>query len=226
MNKQRNYIEEILSIRGRNLPQAERIEQLTSRVDNLWYALHHVEGNIPDNAPIKSELLKYFPIGLVACIEGYFRLVYKGLIDHGPPYRDNVINFKDLKLTMDSVLAIHSQTISLGEFVAHLLPGNNLDDINRNMSVLMDEDFLERLKRTPIPAEGKEAKNMSEAEIEDFVFSGVKRLFELRHIHCHELATSGVVKGESIEGCAVAALALAHFTELLIRELLGENPAA
>lgn len=91
------------------------------------------------------ELSRYFPIALVSCIEGYFRLVFADLINHGAPYKDNAAKF-EIKFTIDTAVSLERHSVTLGEFVAHLLPLNNLDDIESNMTTLIGESFLKLFK--------------------------------------------------------------------------------
>ena len=60
----------------------------------------------------------------------------------GGPYAANIVGFKDLKITVEDVLAIHSRRVSIGDYVSHLLPLNGVSDINACLSTLIGEDFL------------------------------------------------------------------------------------
>jgi hypothetical protein len=222
MSKNRNYIAEIISKRARLIPETNRVKQVTSRTLLLGEAFNHVK-LVKDDLDYKSELLKYFPIGTVACIESYFRLVYRDLIDFGPPFSARVIEFKDLKFSVETVIAIHTErAISLGEFISHLLPTNNLDDINKNMSLLIGDDFLWRLT-----AKIKNTYALSEPidgeDIEPYVYNGLKRLYELRHIFCHELGTTQPLDVNTAEHCLLAGLFLIMETEELLKEFLPKG---
>jgi hypothetical protein len=221
MSKNRNYVAEIIAKRVRLLPERDRVKQVSSRTLLLGQAFNHVK-QIDDSAGYKPELLKYFPIGTVACIETYFRIVYRDLIDFGPPFSDRLIEFKDIKFTVDTVLAIHSKhAISLGEFISHLLPTNNLDDINRSMSQLIGEDFLARFSaKIKVAYDIEEFDNFN---IEAFIFGNLKDLYELRHIFCHELGTTEILDVITIEDCLLAGFSLISETEEILRELIPQD---
>jgi uncharacterized protein YecT (DUF1311 family) len=144
-----------------------------------------------------SELLKYIPIGAVACIEGYFRRIIANLIDRGGPYAENAMGFEDVlrgSLDLRGLLAVQQDTLSAGEFIAHLLPISSLEDIGGHMGVLLNAGFLNSLRGhitlNPVasPAKSEEVAGDPErqADLAGLVFATVKESFRQRHIFCHE----------------------------------------
>src|SRR5437867_9272769 len=93
--------------------------------------------------------MKYCPVGYIACVEGYFRLLVADLINLGEQYRARIVEFKDIKFGSDCVLAIHDRKVTLGDFVADFLPMNRVSDINHAMSTLIGQDFLSVWKALP-----------------------------------------------------------------------------
>jgi uncharacterized protein YecT (DUF1311 family) len=183
----RNYVEEILSVRLRNETNP-RWGAATLRLLELDVALQKL-GELP------AGVSKYFPIGIVAVMEAYFRAAIRELVDHGPPYSENAAKFeKDRGLSLDFsiVLAIQGRKITLGELVAHLVPLKSLEDIDRNMSTVLQTSFLDALKGTEdrwaIEVEGAARKPILQNPEE--IFDDVKKTFRLRHIYCHEIADS------------------------------------
>src|SRR5258708_39561386 len=85
------------------------------------------------DVPFRSEIAKYIPIGTDACLEGYFRLVFRDLIDHGAPFRDNVSKFKEINIGIDHAPALPSKRVTSGDFLAHLFPASNLSDLTDSM---------------------------------------------------------------------------------------------
>lgn len=134
----------------------------------------------------EEELFNYFPIRCIACIEGYMRLVYSYLVDYGHPFRENAKKF-DIKFGLDTAISLDSKSIPLGDFVAHLLPGSSFDDINKNMSTLIGEDFIklcwEMFLKKP------RQKGFFGTDEEDFanMLKGIQNMFSVRHILCHEI---------------------------------------
>ena len=173
-----------------------------------------------------NELLRYFPIGLIACIEGYYSIVIKELIDFGSPFYENISKLKSVQqIDFEIFKAIQQKTISLGDFVAHLLPINNLGDINTHLSILTGKDYLEELKsvydRFEVEVLKKEKKNIiDDASV---IYQGINKTFELRHIFAHEIADTYELNSETIEVCFRSVKSLIKATSEFISELLNPN---
>ena len=216
----RDYISEIAGKRERLLRRGPRSTQFGRRVDALIEIAEFLEHSQRGKVPSKRELVKYLPIGWVACIEGYFRLVYRDLVDHGPPYRDNAASLKDIRIGLDHVVAMQAGRFSLGEFVAHLLPVNGLDDINQSMSILMGLDYLDAIKnvKTDIfePDHSLEDLSLSGDLIESLEF-----LFSQRHVFAHELTTKVRVIFRDVFLHSRTASILISLTETLLEAHLG-----
>ena len=167
-----------------------------------------LEGNV------LGEIARYIPIGLVACVEAYFRQVYVDLISCGDPYKKNAVRFsKRIKSSFDIETAISLETagLSIGDFIGHLVSVNNFEDIESTMTQLTDKGFSEELQ--------KEIENSNELQQVQFMFGteednlaegyrvvsqglvvptaqkiyrdmvcDIKDVFELRHKLCHEAA--------------------------------------
>ena len=183
----RNLIEEITSIKER--------AEFNSR-HNYGYHLDKIESTYKEiqklNGDSNEEFLKYIPIATIACFEAFFRSIVKELIDFGKPYSENTKLFnqsKNVKFDFDIVNAIQKKTVSIGEFISHILSFNNFDDINSNFSTLIGTDFVNTIKefegRIVILENSKLFINNSNQ-----IFSDVKKTYELRHIFCHEFATN------------------------------------
>lgn len=139
------------------------------------------------------------------------------MIDAGSPYIENIINFKDIKFTAESILAIHQRKVSLGEFISHLLPINNVTDINVNMSIIIGEDFLNLLKQHP----ASERNPQPLGQVFPEMIGGVEDFFRLRHLYAHELATKEPVSVRKIESCMSSmAIFIVHTEELTNQQLL------
>jgi hypothetical protein len=203
MSTKRDYIAEILQKKGRLLRRAEPEEQFSRRLHPVVAGFRFIK-NLKTSAPLRAELLKYGPIGYVACLEGYFRLVIKQLIDSGSPYAENAIGFEEIRFGISTVVAITSRKITLGEYIAHLVTLNNLSDINRCFSIVLGRDFLTELKSLNI-SERPDGKALTIIDLSPTVLADVEELFRLRNIYAHELATSEPVKPRKIEACIGAA---------------------
>ena len=195
--KRRDYVAEILDKRSRLPSDSERWDIVARELEVLLDEVERINSFLETQDRSYSELIAYVPIRAVTVIEGYFRLVYASLVDYGDPYRANASTF-ELRFSIDTALSLERHSVTMGEFVSHLLTTNNLEDINYNMSKLMGGDFLAAVK----------AKYLSMArqlyiwdELEDradaILLESIANLYRKRHILCHELAPPGVTPGEA-----------------------------
>ncbi len=222
MNKKRDYILEITSKKSRLLKRSDRWEQFTKRNDPILCAFDYVDNEIKKSHKEKKELLKYFPIGMVACIEGYFRLAIADLIDFGAPYQSNLENFKELKLDIKTTLGVYNKNVSLGELISHLVSISSLDDINKHMSMIIGEDFYKKLMSTHVDLVPDEFEELSEQA--PTLYKDIKELFEQRHIYAHELAIKEKVNPKNARFLMAAATVFVYSTEVLMEELLANKP--
>ncbi|MDB5124275.1 MAG: hypothetical protein JWP94_2404 [Mucilaginibacter sp.] len=189
--------------------------------------LHNNYNSIVKNE-LDKEFLKYIPIAIVACFESFFQSVISNLIDFGNPYINNVVKFnqsKDVKFDFDIVNAIQSKTLTIGEFISHVLPCNNLNDINSNISVIINKDFLNELAKFKAKSVHKDVVKNSEDFIKDpdSIYKSIKRIFELRHIFCHEFAYNFHIENKEILECLQASELFLNQTNRFIEELLYPN---
>ena len=142
----------------------------------------------------RDEWLKYGPIGYVACVEGYVRLVCRDLIDRNESCRSNVA---DLKYQVDlAVLAKMQKTsTTIGEFVAHKISVNGVSDIDAQLSKIMGQPFLKLIASSRV----SDRQPKTSSELFPNMVGRVQRLFELRHQYAHEIGTKKAVRVRHID---------------------------
>lgn len=216
----RDYIEEIKLIRSR--------AEFNSRYD-YSSRLNDIEEILSDfinySGAFSNELLKYIPIATIACFEAFFRSTIKEVIDFGQPFSDNVAKYnqaKNVRLDFEIVAAIQSKTLTVGDFVSHLLPYNNYEDISSNLSILLNVDFTEKLKNY---GGDNEEENKAFQQIFPQIINSIKRTYELRHIFCHEFATNfNVDKAEILENYKNCKVFLKRVNDLIWDILYPDSP--
>ena len=219
MPKKRDYIGEILDKRSRLLARADRWKQYSRRRHPLVDGFRALK-SLKRAIKFRDEWLKYGAIGYIACIEGYFKMLFADLINLGPPFSENIKKFNDISFKIDSVVAIYSNQVNLGEFIAHLLSIHSVSDINHHMSVIIGRDFLDFLYSEPtdIDFNPKPVKEVFPQIIPD-----LEDLFKLRHVYCHELAIKGKVPVTRIEkGMQAAALFMMYAEETMQRHYFNK----
>jgi hypothetical protein len=143
MSRTRDTIQEIADIR-----QRRRLGSAMAELPLRLFALEHAF-KIHDKS--QHELIRYFPVALIACVEGYFRMAIKDLIDAGEPYLSNAEKpASSLKLDFSLLRAVHGKTITVGELVAHGVPLSRLEHIENVLSSLLGIGFLHSLRTTTV----------------------------------------------------------------------------
>lgn len=187
---QRDYISEIKQIKSRL--EDKSWESLNFDLEKLECGLN--ENRVYQQDAVNEEFYKYIPIRVISCFETFFRMIAKSLIDLKSEYKANCKAFKNknIKYEFDTILAIESQKISIGDFISHLLPFNNFNEINSNISIILNKDFLNELKqyKRPIKDEIDEENHKNWNQNIEKIIGSVKNTFELRHIFCHEFAAN------------------------------------
>ncbi len=185
MSQKRPLIAELVERRSRNLARIPRLEQTRRRLQTLDGSFHSLHGNgtVPRRA--KHELLRYFPIALVAITEGHFKMLYRDLIDSGDPFLTNATGFKDIRIDISTLLATSSRTISVGEFIASQLPHNNLAQIEAHLSMLLDQNFSAEFTKRLQREDAIDGQTLFQTHLRQMVID----TFRERHVYCHELAS-------------------------------------
>jgi len=219
----RDLVNEISSIKSRS--EFNSRYDFNTKLNDIEYAFLE---NLQYNGQYNSELLKYIPIATVACFEAFFRSTYKELIDFGLPFSNNVIKFnqaKNVKFDFDIVNAIQTKTFTIGEFISHILPCNSFKDINSNMSTLIGKDFSNEIKLFSKESIFEKVMETSQVfkENSSQIFADLHRIFELRHIFCHEFATNIDISQEEILRYFTNAKIFLKQTDTFLWELIYPN---
>jgi len=171
----------------------------------------------------EGELTRYFPVALIACIEGYFRLAIKDLVDAGEPYLTNAEkSASSLKLDFSVLRAVHGKAITVGELVAHGVQLSRIEHIDATLSSLLGKSFLDALRiitdRWAHEVRGEPITPILSNP--DTVFADVSRTFELRHIICHEIASAYRIEAEEIARCLESCVSFLRAADELISETI------
>lgn len=214
----RDHVAEIREIQSRmgampsHMAVIARINDISSLVESY------------DKTP--EEALRYVPVGLVACLEAYFRAVISELVDSGEPFLRRAEKLERTPFNFRAVAAIHGRTITLGSLVAHLVPMNNMQDFNATMSTLLDDDFFESVKEV---REHWPWKSLATASTEPVisdparVFADLNRVIELRHVICHEFGFSIHIPKSEAEHYVGSVDKFLSATMFMIMKLMFKN---
>lgn len=174
-----------------------------------------------------TEILRYFPVAIVAAMESYFRSSMQQLIDFGEPFLSNAADLaKQIRIDFDLLKAIDGRAISIGELIAHSLKLSRVEHLNSVVSSIIGNSFSHSIEtatdRWEEVVNGKPGVLLL-PKAKD-AFRGVARTFEIRHIVCHEAAVGFVTDRGEIETCLNHCFALLMASERFFTEIA--NPGA
>jgi hypothetical protein len=215
MSRTRDIIQEIADVRQRRR-FGEAMSELPLRLFALEQAFKKHDKN-------ETELTRYFPVALIACVEGYFRMAIKDLVDAGEPYLTNAEKLaSSVKLDFSVLRAIHGKAVTVGELVAHGVQLSRLEHIEATLSSLIGKSFLQEL-RTTNDRWAHEIRGEPSTPIlpqPEAVFSDVARTFELRHIICHEIASAYEIEPEEVARCFESCVSFLRAADECISEIV------
>jgi uncharacterized protein YecT (DUF1311 family) len=132
----------------------------------------------------------FYLIRGVTILEVSTRQQIAKLIDHAKPFTDRAVELsKQIEMDFATVRDVQGRAITLGDIVAHSIPVNSFSQIMGYFETLLGKPFrpllLGAIDRWSVEIE----RQPSEPIIPDFdtLASHLNRLFEMRHILCHEL---------------------------------------
>lgn len=215
MSRTRDIIQEIADIRQRR--------QFGSAMAELPQRLFALEQAFKVHDKAQAELTRYFPVALIACIEGYFRMAIKDLIDAGEPFLTNAEKpASSLKLDFTVLRAVHGKKVTVGELVAHGVALSRLEHIESTLTSLLGSGFLQSLRSTTDrwahEVRGEPSKPILSNPNE--VFVGVTKTFELRHIICHEIPSAYEIDADEVTRCFESCVAFLRASDEFISETL------
>ena len=216
----RDIIQEIINKKSRNLKRVNRFSQYIMKFNPIMSTAMYLTNNKKIEKEIRKELFKYIPIGLVTCIENYFRLLIKDLLKKGSPYLLNITNYKNINIDFKSIINAQSKSLSIPDLISHLIPLNSLENINTLMSIMIEKDFLYELKMREIKFEDKNS-SMSIEKFLESSFESVKMVYQMRNIFCHELALNYKFDSKKIIGLVISVQTFVLYTELYIQNVLN-----
>lgn len=185
MGKDRDLVKEILEKKARAVPDSDRFSEVWTRLNDVLSGLELLLAS-PEQIEREgqSELLRYIPIALTACLEGYIKRSIKDLIDSNEDYRKNTKELKNIRFDLDTVLAIEGRTVSIGEFVSHLITVTSVTDIDSHLSAILGEPFLGLVQTTKFAVFIYD----EEKQLPESVYKTLAEMMEMRHVFCHEIA--------------------------------------
>ncbi len=206
-----------MSSKKSNKNIAEHIRQLRSRkeFETFWELrqaftkIGKILGELKkSDTPVSKELIKYVPVNLVGSMESFLRSTCAKLINHNETYLNNAKDLLKANLDWELMRQIQKREFTLGELISHQLSFSSFDQIATNFKTILGVDFIKTLKEfDPTPYFLKpyfSDKIKSFNSISKHIFSDLNDLFEIRHIVCHEMASTMELDAKEITRIAMS----------------------
>jgi hypothetical protein len=143
------------------------------------------------NDPLRhhDELLKYYPMAVVAAMQGYFRARLADLIDKGEPYLTNAITFNpQIRVDASMAGAIAAGKLTFGQILMHSVSLNNFEELVSVLTVISGQkDVLTQIAGVAYRSFGVTAAKPLMSNPEE-AWRQLGQVFDTRHILSHEIA--------------------------------------
>jgi uncharacterized protein YecT (DUF1311 family) len=205
--------DQILEVKSRNL-----------RGDGfLSYDLEHLSRHWSKNKADPERTPDFYVIRAVTTIEVFTRRNMASLIDHSEQYTERAVELsKHFKMDFDLIRHIQGRAITLGDIVAQSVPVNSFGQIIGYFETLIGKPLRSLLCQAIDRWSVEINKGAREPIIPDFdrLAKQLTRLFEVRHIICHELPSKSVYNETEIDAFLEEAI---RFTKALQEVLTFEQ---
>jgi uncharacterized protein YecT (DUF1311 family) len=144
----------------------------------------------------------FYTIRAVTLLEVFTRRNLAELIDHGREFTDRALEFsKHLKIDFGLVRDIQGRTITLGDILSHSVPVNAFGQISSYFETLLGKPLRPLLEAAVDRVSVEVTKTASGPIISDFdaLARWLTRLFEVRHILCHEAPLKAIYEVREID---------------------------
>lgn len=186
----------------------QNIQEIKKRSENLhlssalFLRLSKLEKTLKSLTEKDDEVLKYFPVAIVACFEAYFKLAISEIIDRRSDLKKNAVSSmsKNIKIDIESMSKMNDVGITIGELIAYNLQYSSFEKIEEQMSLVLDSSFKTKLANVHnrFLVEVLNGPTVPIVEDIDKAWKSVRRIFELRHIICHELPNQALFDSKEI----------------------------
>ena len=203
------------------------------RRDALWnwfgpHGLQLLQREWLKNRQEKACVPDFYIVRTVTLLEVFTRRNLAGLIDHDRRFTERGIEFsKHVKIDFALVRDIQERVITLGDILAHSVPVNSFGQIVAYFEVLLGKPIRPLLEVAVDRWETEVMKRSTGSIIADYdaLARCLSRLFEVRHILCHEAPREAVYEIAEVDEFLDNAIRLAKaLHEVLTFERFGLVP--
>lgn len=215
-----------------NRDRAAEILEVKRRGQRDALSVHYDLKSLRDHWHVFSEpgsqVAGFFPVRAVTLLEVFTRAWIATIVDYGSPYVERAVAFtKNVKLDYELVRAIQGRTITLGDTIAHSISLNSFSQLAASFETLIERPFVPLISLAIDRWAVESRKESPKPIITDStaMCAAIERLFEVRHILCHEYPRERVFRPEEISRLLDAASEFTAATTEACTELLyGKVP--
>lgn len=161
-------------------------------------------------------------------LEVFTRRNLAALIDHSREFTDSAIELsRHVKIDFGLVKDIQGRTITLGDILAHNVPVNSYGQIVGHFETVLGKPLRPLIESVVDRWEVEMMKKPSAPIVADYdaMAARVARLYEVRHILCHEAPRKPVYKVPEVDEFLESAISLTEaLNEILTFEKFGAVP--
>lgn len=209
----RSSYKEIIDWKNRRGDGPRPAMEFIDQIQNLGTSAEVIAG-------VGSVYVDYVPIRLITIVEVFLREVIAELVDSDETYfKRGEKLVKGAKIDLAFAFHVNRRALTIGDFVAHAVSLNRIDDVMRIMDTLL-EDFASKLKAShPKWTEEVEKWPLTPIVADyDKMMAALARLYEIRHILTHELPAEKVFSSAEVPNFVDAARKFVEATDWVVVE--------
>jgi hypothetical protein len=183
------------------------------------YDLQRLKRQFERNREIDNDLSDFYLIRSVTLLEVLTRTEVALIVNHAKEYTDRAVELtRNFKMDLALVQGIQGRVITLGDIVGHSIPVNHFHHIISHFEVLLGEKLRPLLVTAVDRWRTKIEKQPPEPIIADYdrMVARLTRLFEVRHILCHELPSKRVYTSDEVIEFLDQAICFAQALETIL----------
>jgi hypothetical protein len=216
----RDRIAEIAEVKARGLAAGHPYKVAITHLRNLEDAIAEMDRKDLSRRA-EWEVYRGLPVLVTATLESYFRATIARLVDSGDPFRGRARDLRELKLDITMLLAMEGERVTLGELVAHSLSLNGPEELGTAFKMVSGEDLWPKLGPNREAATGQpHLFPRTDEEARAYYFGGLRELYRIRHIVCHEQRSNAEVSAADAAAFCDIALEFLLILEYLVDEML------
>lgn len=175
-----------------------------------------------------EELLKYFPVALIARLESFFRGAIAILLNGDQTRLSRILDSsfgRDHKFDLSVLGAVGNSAITVGELVAHLVPISKLEHVEGFMSLILGRPFFDQLRTAHDRGDVEIRKLPPSPIIGDYqgTLARLARAFDYRHLIAHGTSDTLKLTQEEVAEMLAAGIQFLEASTSVVLDTLHPN---